>query len=113
MRIWISCAIATIALVACKPAEPPPAPNAAAIDMSPSKDPAVTASYECEGHRVDVFGRNYARVTLSDARTVTIDYVPNSRPPSYMDRGLRFAIGERAVMLIQNDGDAVNCAAIR
>ncbi|TKR30848.1 hypothetical protein FCE95_12190 [Luteimonas gilva] len=112
MRTWIPCAIAAVALVACKPAETPPAANKA-IDMSPSKDPAVTASYECEGHRVDVFGQNYARITLSDARTVTIDYVPNSRPPSYMDRGLRFAIGERAVMLIQNDGEAVNCAPIR
>ena len=112
MRIWVPCAIAALALAACKPAETP-ASSAASVDMSPSKDPAVTASYECEGHRVDVFGQRNARITLSDARTVTIDYVPNSRPTSYMGRGLRFAIGERAVMLIQNDGDAVSCAPIR
>ena len=112
MRTWVPCALAALALAACKPAETPPAPSAA-IDMSPSGDPAVTASYECEGHRVDVFGQRNARITLSDARTVTIDYVPNSIPPSYMGRGLRFAIGERAVMLIQNDGEAVSCAPIR
>ncbi len=112
MRIWIPCALAAIALAACKPAETPPA-TAAGIDMSPSQDPAVTASYACEGHRVDVFGQRNARITLSDARTVTIDYVPNSRPTSYMGRGLRFAIGERAMMLIQTDGDAVGCAPIR
>lgn len=109
----IICPIAAaIVLAACKPAVAPPAP-ASAVDMSPSKDPAVTASYECEGHRVDVFGQRNARITLSDTRTVTIDYVPHSRPPSYMGRGLRFAIGERAVMLIQNDGDAVSCTPIR
>lgn len=111
MRIVFPVATA-IVLAACKPAEAPPAP-ASAIDMSPSKDPAVTASYACEGHRVDLFGQRNARITLSDARTVTIDYVPNSRPPSYMDRGLRFAIGERAVMLIQSDGDSVSCKPIR
>jgi len=113
MRILFPIA-AAIVLAACKPAEAPPAPAPApAIDMSPSRDPAVTASYACEGHRVDLFGERNARITLSDARTVAIDYIPNSRPPSYMGRGLRFAIGERAVMLIQNDGESVGCKPIR
>lgn len=112
MRTWLPCAVAALALAACRQAEPPPAASTA-IDLSPSRDPAVTASYACEGHRVDVFAQRNARITLSDARTVAIDYVPNSRPASYMGRGLRFAIGERAVMLIQNDGDAVSCSLIR
>lgn len=110
-----SIAIAAFALLlaGCKPA-PAPAPAPAAIDMSPSKDPSVTASYVCDdAHRVDLIGERTARISLSDGQFVTIDYVNNSRPRSYMGRGLRFAIGEKAVMLIQNDGVAVHCKPIK
>ena len=107
-------AIAAIALVStgCKPV-PPPAPATAAIDMTPSKDPAVTASYVCDDeHRIDLVGEKIARIFLSDGQRVTIHYVPNSRPRSYMGRGLRFAIGDKAIMLIQSDGVAVHCKPI-
>lgn len=111
----LSFAIAAVALASasCKPApNPPPAP--AAIDMSPSEDSSVTASYVCDdAHRVDLIGERTARITLSDGQLVTIEYVNNSRPRSYMGRGLRFAIGEKAVMLIQNDGVAVHCKPIK
>ncbi len=99
----------------CKP-EPAPAPAAKPepIDLGPSQDPAVTASYVCnDAHRVDLVGQRFARITLSDGQTVTIHYVHKSRPPSYMGRGLRFAVGEKAVMLIQNDGVAVHCKPIK
>jgi len=101
-------------LAGCKPAPAPaPVPAQAAIDMNPSKDPSVKASYVCDdAHRVDLIGERTARITLSDGQLVTIDYVRNSRPPSYMGRGLRFAIGEKAIMLIQNDGVAVHCKPI-
>lgn len=110
--IVLTIAICVILLAGCEPA-PSPAPTQAAIDMSPNKDPSVTASFVCdEAHRVDLIGERTARITLSDGQLVTIDYVENSRPRSYMGRGLRFAIGEKAVMLIQNDGVAVHCKPI-
>ncbi|MCL1635313.1 hypothetical protein M2650_11830 [Luteimonas sp. SX5] len=106
---------AVLSLAGCKQAPAPePAAKPAPIDLGPSQDPAVTASYVCDdAHRVDLVGERFARITLSDGQTVTIHYVPKSRPPSYMGRGLRFAIGEKAVMLIQNDGVAVHCKPIQ
>ena len=110
----LTLALCAAMLASCKPAPAPaPVPAPAAIDMRPSQDPAVTASYVCDqAHRVDLIGERTARITLSDGQLVTIDYVDNSRPRSYMGRGLRFAIGEKAVMLIQNDGVAVHCKPI-
>lgn len=111
--LLLAAAAAVIVLAGCKPA-PVPAPVPAAIDMSPSKDPSVTASYVCDdAHRVDLIGERIARITLSDGQRVTIDYVDNSRPRSYMGRGLRFAIGDKAIMLIQSDGVAVDCKPIK
>lgn len=115
MRSFVlALALCAIALTAagCKPAQAP-APAAAAIDLGPNKDPSVTASYVCDdAHRVDLIGERLARITLSDGQLVTIHYVNNSRPRSYMGRGLRFAIGDKAIMLIQNDGVAVHCKPI-
>lgn len=107
-------AVASV-LAGCKPSPAPaPVPTPPKIDLGASQDPTVTASYVCnDAHRVDLVGERFARITLSDGQTVTIHYVPKSRPPSYMGRGLRFAIGEKAVMLIQNDGVAVHCKPIK
>ncbi|TWI06334.1 hypothetical protein IP90_00600 [Luteimonas cucumeris] len=98
-----------LVLAACKPAEPPAATSSPSSAETP-KDSSVTASYDCDGgHRVDIVEERTARIHLSDGQQVTIHYVENSRPPSFMGRGLRFAIGDQAIMLIPSDGAGVSC----
>lgn len=103
--------VSALSLAGCKRTEPvPPATPSAPLDPDAGKDPPVTSSYLCDGgHRVDIVGESTARITLSDGRVVRIGYVENSRPRSFMDRGLRFVVGAKEAMLIQSEGPSMGC----
>lgn len=83
----------------------PPAPQMAGD--------VVSASYACEGNRVDlVRNAHVARVAMSDGRVVRLGAMANSEPRTWRDSGLSFVKYEDDIALEQDDGPALTCQQI-
>jgi hypothetical protein len=111
-------------MAACRPTVPPPepgtatrtetaeAPPAQARAATPASDasPVVTMRYRCnQGHRVDIFSGDVARVTLADGRVVDIERVDGSAPPRYAGVALSFEVGSEGAMLGQDETGGFAC----
>lgn len=111
-------------LAACSSGEPAPAPAAAdrapALRTStpldadahgpfPDAPPGLRMRYRCEGgHRVDVL-ESEARVRLDDGRTVLIERVAGSAPPSFAGEALGFRVTSGGAELAQDEGGRYSC----
>ena len=70
----------------------------------------VTASYGCEGNRVDlVQDEAIARITMSDGRLARLGEMARSSPRTWRDVGLAFTLYPNGPVLEQEDGPALDC----
>lgn len=90
-------------------AEPQAKPLPPAATMNPADVAAVTASYECEGVRVDVVRDEVARVNLAVDNIVKLERVANSVPPTYQDVGLTFTQSASGADLDDETGRSFSC----
>jgi hypothetical protein len=115
-------AAACLALAACGREDTPPATPASteaaatplppAATMHPDDVAGVTASYDCNGIRVDVVRDTVARVNLAVDNIVKIERIQGSVPPTYQDVGLTFATSGATASLEDENGRSLGCSAV-
>lgn len=99
---------------------PPAAPTAASLKspdsltpMSAEERAQITASYACEGHRVDVVRDKIARIALSDGRIVHAEVVDGSVPRTFTDNGLTLIVAAPdKVELSDEKNRAISCVLV-
>lgn len=87
-----------------------PLPPAATMHPDDLKD--VTASYDCDGIRVDLVRDQVARVNLAVDNIVKIERIAGSAPPTYQDVGLTLIVTGTGANLDDETGRSVSCEAI-
>lgn len=111
-------------LASCSPPEPeaqPAKPTAAMLKSPDSLTPMgaeeraqVTASYACEGHRVDVVRDKIARIALSDGRIVHAEVVDGSVPRTFTDNGLTLIVAAPDKAELSDERDrTIGCTLTR
>lgn len=119
--LWEIARVATLgaclSAAACGRSEPAAVPVAAApakplppaATMHPDDVAAVTASYDCDGIRVDVIRDAVARVNLAVDNIVKIERIEGSTPATYQDVGLTLVATETGATLDDENGQAILC----
>lgn len=105
------------AAIPVEPAAEPPMASAPASPGTPDIPAApdipgdvVTASYGCEGNRVDlVQTETIARITMSDGRLARLGEMARSSPRTWRDVGLAFTLYPNGPVLEQEDGPLLEC----
>lgn len=113
-------AMACVAIGACSREDVPATANAEtaatplppAATMHPDDVAGVTASYDCNGIRVDVVRDIVARVNLAVDNIVKIERIQGSVPPTYQDAGLTFTTSGDTGSLDDESGRSVSCSAV-
>lgn len=103
-----SAATAPVATEATEEAEPLPP----AATMNPADIAEVTASYDCEGIRVDVVRDQVARVNLAVDNIVKIERIANSVPATYQDVGLTLSVTDSGADLDDETGRSFSCKPV-
>lgn len=80
--------------------------------MHPDDVAAVSASYDCDGIRVDVIRDSVARVNLAVDNIVKIERIQGSVPPTYQDVGLTFTTRGETASLDDEGGRSVSCRPV-
>lgn len=80
--------------------------------MSPEDVAEVTASYDCDGIRVDVVRDLVARVNLTPDNIVKIERIVNSVPATFQDVGLTFTMTEAGANLDDETGRSFSCTPV-
>ena len=83
-----------------------------AATMHPDDVAAVTASYDCDGIRVDVVRDQVARVNLAVDNIVKIERIANSVPATYQDVGLTFTTSDTGANLDDESGRSFACKPV-
>lgn len=110
-------AFAALLLSACAADTPPPAPSAPAAPPASTPPPApetVTARYDCPGAAVVEIIRDgrFARLRMTDGRTVNLGVIRGSQPPVWSEVGLQFVTIDDGGELSQDSGRTVRCEAL-
>ena len=92
------------------PEEAAPLPPAAT--MHPDDVANVTASYDCEGIRVDIVRGQVARVNLAVDNIIKIERIKDSVPATYQDVGLTFTTADSGAILDDETGRSVACKPV-
>lgn len=87
--------------------EATPLPPAAT--MHPDDVASVTASYDCDGIRVDVVRDQVARVNLAVDNIIKIERIKDSVPATYQDVGLTLTTTETGAELDDESGRNIAC----
>lgn len=80
--------------------------------MHPDDVAAVSASYDCDGIRVDVIRDSVARVNLAVDNIVKVERIRGSVPPTYQDVGLTFTTRGETASLDDEGGRSVSCTSV-
>lgn len=87
-----------------------PLPPAATVHPDDLAD--VTASYDCNGIRVDIVRDEVARVNLGADNIVKIERLAGSTPPTYQDVGLTLTTSATGANLDDESGQGIACQAV-
>lgn len=90
--------------------EAEPLPPAAT--MHPDDVASVTASYDCDGIRVDVIRDQVARVNLAVDNIIKIERIKDSVPATYQDVGLTLTTTETGAELDDESGRNIACKEV-
>ncbi len=88
------------------------APLPPAATMHPDDVANVTASYDCEGIRVDVIRDQVARVNLAVDNIIKVERIKDSVPATYQDVGLTFAVSDAGANLDDENGRSLSCEPV-
>lgn len=83
-----------------------------AATMHPDDVAEVTASYDCDGIRVDIVRDQVARVNLAVDNIVKIERIANSVPATYQDVGLTFSVSGTGANLDDETGRSFACKPV-
>ena len=123
-ELWEITLVATLgaclAAAACSRNEPADTPATAApakplppaATMHPDDVAAVTASYDCDGIRVDVIRDAVARVNLAVDNIVKIERIEGSTPATYQDVGLTLVVTDTGATLDDENGRSLACVPV-
>lgn len=89
-----------------------PAPLPPAQTMHPDDVASVTASYDCDGIRVDIVRDQVARVNLAVDNIIKIERIKDSVPATYQDVGLTLTTTETGAELDDESGRNIACNPI-
>lgn len=74
----------------------------------------VTASYGCEGNRVDLVNNDtVARITMRDGRLARLGAMVRSTPRTWRDVGLAFTLYPTGAVLEEVAGRTLDCTALQ
>ena len=90
-------------------------PKPATVPVAPDiPGDVVTASYACEGNRVDLLqNQGTARITMSDGRLARLGSMARSTPRTWRDLGLAFTLYPTGAVLEEVGGRTLDCTALQ